>query len=444
MSHFYISPPGATRWTTRFVGIIWALMTLSALGFVLHFGRNAPWADEWETLPGLLNRTPLLSWLWVQHNEHRLPLPRLIFWILFQLTHDFRSGMVLQVLLLSATAFGFLRLARRIRGRSHIADAFFPIVLLHWGHVENFVMGYQICFALTACGVFGLLAIIANTTEANRVRSGYMAGGVLLLLATTGGSGLAFVPPICAWLLYIGYRESQSGHRLCLYLIAAIAMAYIGFYLSGYARPPAHPSPNWSQPERAGVVAAQVLGMSVGTPAMSNWPIAASYAIGVVIVTLFLLIRTAATNRCRALGMLMLLAGAVGLAIAIGIGRSGFASDTMGLWSRYSLLTVPVLAIAFIVCLQTGGIWARFGPIVLASVAFLSLPQNVQFGYGWASSYADDMDAMEVDVRAGFPTAEVIRRNRYLSQLDRDEQIRVGIPLLQNAGISYFRTVVSR
>ena len=421
------------------MGIIWALMTLSALGFVLHFGRNAPWADEWETLPGLLNRTPLLSWLWVQHNEHRLPLPRLIFWILFQLTHDFRSGMVLQVLLLSATAIGFLRLARRIRGRSSIADAFFPIVLLHWGHVENFVMGYQICFALTACGVFGLLAIIANTTEANRVRSGYMAGGVLLLLATTGGSGLAFVPPICAWLLYLGYRERAWG----LFVIVAIAMAYIGFYLSGYARPPAHPSPNWSQPERAGVVAAQVLGMSVGTPAMSNWSIAASYVIGVVIVTLFLLIR-GPENRSRSLGLLMLLAGTVGLAIAIGIGRSGFASDTMGLWSRYSLLTVPVLAIAFIVCLQTGGKWARFGPMLLVGVAVLSLPQNVQFGYGWASSYAEDMDAMEVDVRAGLPTNEVIRRNRYLSQLDRDEQIRVGIPLLQNAGISYFRTEAPR
>lgn len=429
MSHFYISPPGATRWTTRFVGIIWALMTLSALGFVLHFGRNAPWADEWETLPGLLNRTPLLSWLWVQHNEHRLPLPRLIFWILFQLTHDFRSGMVLQVLLLSATAFGFLRLARRIRGRSNIADAFFPIVLLHWGHVENFVMGYQICFALTACGVFGLLAIISNTTEANRVRSGYMAGGVLLLLATTGGSGLAFVPPVCAWLLYLGYHGRAWG----LVVIVAIAMAYIGFYLSGYARPPAHPSPNWSQPERAGVVAAQVLGMSVGTPAMSNWPIAASYVIGVVAVTLFLLIRS------RSLGLLMLLAGAVGLAVAIGIGRSGFASDTMGLWSRYSLLTVPVLAIAYIVGLKAGGKWARFGPMLLSSVAVLSLPQNVQFGYGWASSYAQDMDAMEADVRAGLPTNEVIRRNRYLSQLDREEQIRVGVPLLQSAGISYFR-----
>ena len=228
-----------------------------------------------------------------------------------------------------------------------------------------------------------------------------------------------------------------------MFVIVAIAMAYIGFYLSGYTRPPAHPSPNWSQPERAGVVAAQVLGMSVGTPAMSNWPIAATYVIGVVAVTLFLLIRTV-ENRSRSLGLLMLLLGAVGLAVAIGIGRSGFPSDTMGLWSRYSLLTVPVLAIAYVVFLQAGGKWAQFGPLLLVSVAMLALPQNVQFGYGWASSYAEDMDAMEADVRAGLPANEVIRRNRYLSQLDRDEQIRIGIPLLQNAGISYFRAAVPR
>ena len=56
------------------------------------------------------------------------------------------------------------------------AGPFFPIVLLHWGHVENFVMGYQICFALTACGVFGLLAIIANTTEATNRAATVLTG----------------------------------------------------------------------------------------------------------------------------------------------------------------------------------------------------------------------------------------------------------------------------
>ena len=82
--------------------------------------------------------------------------------------------------------------------------------------------------------------------------------------------------------------------------------------------------------------------------------------------------------------------------------------------------------------------------LAIVSAAVLALPQNTQFGYGWASSYAEDMDAMEADVRAGLPANEVIRRNRYLSQLDRDEQIRIGIPLLQNAGISYFRAAVPR
>src|SRR3974390_2428665 len=96
--------------TTRRVNLIllatWGVLTLAALGFVLSFGTNTPHIDEWEFVPVLLRYEPFGSWLWDQHNEHRLPLSRAIYYVLFQVTRDFRTGMLVQVAMLSALSFG--------------------------------------------------------------------------------------------------------------------------------------------------------------------------------------------------------------------------------------------------------------------------------------------------------------------------------------------------
>ena len=61
--------------------------------------------------------------------------------------------MVLQVAhALRRSRLWLMRLAAQLRGRPHWADVFFPVSLLHLGHWENFLMGYQICFvAVHAC-----------------------------------------------------------------------------------------------------------------------------------------------------------------------------------------------------------------------------------------------------------------------------------------------------
>ena len=56
---------------------------------------------------------------------------------------------------LSALALGLMRFAARLRGRPDWADVFFPVSLLHLGHWENFILGYQICFALFTVLVTG-------------------------------------------------------------------------------------------------------------------------------------------------------------------------------------------------------------------------------------------------------------------------------------------------
>jgi hypothetical protein len=52
---------------------------------------------------------------------------------------------------LSTLSLALMRLRRPAPRPPDWADAFFPVSLLHLGHWENFIMGYQICFALFTC-----------------------------------------------------------------------------------------------------------------------------------------------------------------------------------------------------------------------------------------------------------------------------------------------------
>src|SRR5438309_3316190 len=51
---------------------------------------------------------------------------------------DFRIGMVANTLMLAGLCLAMILTARRIRGgQTRLADAFFPLALLHLGHWEN-------------------------------------------------------------------------------------------------------------------------------------------------------------------------------------------------------------------------------------------------------------------------------------------------------------------
>ena len=109
MSQAYSPAARATSLTRAVLLGGWAVFTLVALSFVVSFGSNAPYADEWEFVPALTGHEPALPWLWAQHNEHRMPLSRAIVLGYFKLTHDFRTGMVLQVLMMSGLSLWLMR-----------------------------------------------------------------------------------------------------------------------------------------------------------------------------------------------------------------------------------------------------------------------------------------------------------------------------------------------
>ncbi len=139
-------------WTPAFVWVIWAIMLVSALSAIAIYGRDIPLAEDWFMVQPLTGHEPdLAAWSWWQNNEHRLPLPKLVYLLLLELSGgDFRVGMVFNALALSALAAAMVVAVRELRGgRTVLIDAFFPIVLLHLGHWPNLVWGWQIQYVLS-------------------------------------------------------------------------------------------------------------------------------------------------------------------------------------------------------------------------------------------------------------------------------------------------------
>src|SRR5262245_19201960 len=126
-----------SRRASIFVWSTWALMTVAAVGFVWAFGSNVPlWDEWWGMVPMLSGAEPdTLRWLWRVHNNHRVPLARLLQWFLHIVSgYDFRSGMFFSVAAASVMAGAMMWIAKRVRGSTSYLDVFFSLILLHWGH----------------------------------------------------------------------------------------------------------------------------------------------------------------------------------------------------------------------------------------------------------------------------------------------------------------------
>ena len=92
-------------------------MTILAFAFVAKYGPNLPLWDDFDMVDVMVgSQRVTLDWLWSLHNEHRVPLPKLVLLLLYRLTrNDFRAGMYFNVAVLAALAAASIVIAGRRR-----------------------------------------------------------------------------------------------------------------------------------------------------------------------------------------------------------------------------------------------------------------------------------------------------------------------------------------
>ena len=77
--------------TSILFALVLAVPALAMLFFIYSFGVNVLRGDDWDTVVPLLQKsmTGTLSPtdFFVQQNEHRIPIPKIFFFVLAKLTH---------------------------------------------------------------------------------------------------------------------------------------------------------------------------------------------------------------------------------------------------------------------------------------------------------------------------------------------------------------------
>jgi hypothetical protein len=388
--------PGLPRWARArdLAGLIvawsvWCALTASLLLYVRHNSRNIPFMDEFVMVPVMTGTQPVsLGWAWAQHNEHRPLVSRLILAGLTRfVSNDFRTLRYANAVLLSAMAAAMLLLARRLRGSARLTDAALPLSILNIAQAESLMIGFAMNLILTSGIALALIALatLARRPEGTRLAIGF--GLAMVVLPLCGGSGLAMLPPLVAWLAgYAGWgwwsgRKQGVSNRVIGAGLLLASLAIAALYLYGYNRPAHHPLP----PSAATVASSILMYLSLAVyPCLSpdRW-LAEVILLALLLATLLVLAFASLRRpeeRPRALALLAIIVSMLAVAGAVGVSRAGFGPPAI-LASRYVTLTVPLLCVLYLAWLLYGNARARsavsLGLLVMIAMA---LPDASSFG----------------------------------------------------------------
>jgi hypothetical protein len=437
-------------------------MLAADLFYIWLYGSTEPYQDDWDIVPAFTGHQPVtLGWLWSQHNEHRLPAPRLLLLGLLSLGNgDFRAGMIVSALSLGALAWAVIHVAGRLRGRSAWTDLCFPVLLLNWGNFENLLWAWQVAFVASMVVAGTLLVLIARGEFPWSPGRAVLAGFCLLLLPLSGGTGLPFVLPLALWATIMGRTLCRAGTthaRRAGVTLVACAVAAAGltvFYFKGSMA---------TEVRNRDVVVAlrtalEFLALSFGlfgtldvygpSPWLRSyyWLVLPTAAVMAYALAAWLAVRASRSpeGRLRALGLLFFLVGMAVMVLGI-VFRRAEAGHMNGLTPRYATLAAPGMVCAVLIFLLYGGrlaTWLQAGVLVLVSlVAWPATVEGWHYGRGLRMKFA----RFEADVRAGLPP--LVLADRYtrfpvaIRPRNREADLAIQMDWLREAGSVVFGAI---
>ncbi len=442
-----LSRPGGPG-AGAFVLGVWAGLFAAALGFVLCYGPAFPRWDDFAMVPVLTGaRRVSVEWLWSQHNEHRVPLPRLALLSLLRLSAgDFRAGMIFNVVALGCLALGMVLVARKVSGTWRETDAFFPLILLHLGHHANLLWAWQVQFVLSTVLAGGFLLVIVSGSSWPGPRKVVLAGGMLALLPLCGANGVALAPALSLWLLTSAAAHliegGPSGRRAGLLTLAVTSLSLVpaALYFRDYRAAAHHTIEGGISASLA--TAVQFLSLTLGPSAARLGPYAGLLVAVLLVASVGLLIGVVIRlpgERPRALGLLASLGGLVSLAVGLGWGRAG-SSGLGGFEPRYVTLTSPLGCTFYFVWDLYGGTPAlrRLITLGLLATMLVVLWPNSQAGLEAGTGLAEAAVRFEREVHSGTPMYLVIKHATPFLHPSEDELTSL-LPTLRDSGVGVFR-----
>ncbi len=422
---------------------VWALLVLVAVAYVATYATRIPILDDLEVLR-LWLPTPERSWagFWAQHNEHRIPIPRLVQVGLLGLTGDYRSGMYFTVAVYAALSGAMILAARRLRGRTTWTDAFFPLVWISIGNSDNLLMGFQLSLALPTAFVCVVLLCALGARSGLSTSAAWTVAAMLVALPLCGGPGLTQVPPLLSGAGLLGVlvlARRVAAPRAAGWVLlcgAALTVAVVALYLTGFVHSPN--SSRTTDPSRVAPAAARVASLALGRSGEAWWPwsfVLVGAVVAGAAALLLARLRREPAERLRAAGILCVLAASACLSVGIGYGRGG-TDAASGFAVRYIGLSAPILCAAYfafeLYARPIASEVVRGGLVLVLSVGAIvnDVPLGRQWGeerralaLGMRAAILDGRSSEEVCARYGRPAYGNAGGFLYLTGLMADHRV---------------------
>lgn len=420
---------------------IWGTLLITSSVLILRYGSIIPRADDWALVPGILSHDGCtLHWLWEQTADHRLPLQKLLLWLLWQVRPgDLRLGMLAGFWGLSVCTLVLLLLIWHLRGRAEYSDSYFPVILLTFGHANIFLWwtttGVSWFVGLAALGSALLICYYDRPTPL--VAS--VTGAIAILLPLLGSSGAIYGCVLALALLAWAFRRELATRVRLISLAFASAVfllfaAYVlAFDRSGIQSPYVSLS-RWVE------ASLQFLVMGLGIGAKRFWPAAVLLPLGLVVLITLQTIILVVRKRCSWLSAASIVAAffaPVAVAMAVGWGRQ-FQG---GLIDRYVLYAAPFYCGAYV-------FWTKFRmPLIswlahhfLCFFATAGLFWGLSNGLALAKSLQSAQQAFFQDIQDGLPLTAIVARHGEKWGLN-ESSFAAGIKLLREAAIKPFSRI---
>lgn len=213
------------------------MVILSIIGGVREYSP-VPFWDIWDGTIDFfirLQKGDVAAW-WGFHNEHRIILSRLLFWIDFKWFDGLGWFLVaMNYVLVGCSAFLFLHLWRLTiktpiwNKEEKFFAAFLVICLFSWVQAANLESAFQSQFILAQLLPLAALYYLHNAIKTN-LRVDFVKACILgILSAGTMGNGILALPCM------VGYAFLARASKNKIALLLVLSTIVIGLYLSGYA-----------------------------------------------------------------------------------------------------------------------------------------------------------------------------------------------------------------
>jgi hypothetical protein len=343
---------------------VWLGMTAWLAVFIRNHVHNLPMNDEWHFVPTYYaGWREKLAWLFEQHCEHRFIVGRAVLLGLYWVTGiNFRVGSFATVVILSVASAALILAARKLRGKTSPADLIFPLLLLHLGHTENLVLGYQVVFTLTVMYLSLFALLVAYSTTIRPATSALLGAVLLVPISMGGGQGLAFVLALWCWVVWQTLRGLWTGPRFTALLAAFMAIAVAGYakWIVDEQLSRTDPGVLHNSPEAQFRIATSVLSMAVGPVGMDETPgvgLGVLIADSLCVIVLLALAIFMSRERAIAGGLLGLLGGVFAFALAIGQCRENGWCSRFAAFSAMGPAVIALTVARFVRSTRLQALW---------------------------------------------------------------------------------------